>query len=74
MNLFFFHLTAEYTFLLLSHQVVKGMDVVDALYSGYGEGAPGGKGPNQGSIQSKGNEYLRSSFPKLSYIKKARVL
>ena len=50
------------------------MDVVDALYSGYGEGVPGGKGPNQGSIQSKGNEYLRSSFPKLSYIKKARVL
>lgn len=25
-----------------------GMDVVDRFYSGYGEGAPSGKGPNQG--------------------------
>ena len=24
------------------------MKVVDALYSGYGEGAPGGRGPEQG--------------------------
>src|ERR1700719_128811 len=35
-------------------QVTTGMNVVDALYSGYGEGAPRGRGPDQGRIQSEG--------------------
>lgn len=48
--------------------VGEGMDVVDRLYAGYGEGAPGGNGPEQGRIQSEGNRYLKRSFPKLSYI------
>ena len=52
-------------------EVIEGMDVVDRLYSGYGEGAPQGKGPNQGLIQQRGNEYLEKSYPKLSYISKA---
>lgn len=55
-------------------EVVEGMDVVDAFYDGYGEGAPSGKGPNQGLIQAKGNEYLIPSFPKLTYISKATIL
>lgn len=50
-----------------------GMEIVDKLYSEYGEGAPGGKGPNQGLIQSKGNAYLNEKFPKLSYISSATV-
>jgi peptidyl-prolyl cis-trans isomerase A (cyclophilin A) len=54
-------------------QVISGMDVVDKLYAGYGEGAPSGKGPNQGQIQTEGNAYLIKSFPNLSYIKKATV-
>jgi len=54
--------------------VVEGMDIVDQLYSKYGEGAPGGKGPNQGLIQSKGNAYLTEGFPNLSYISSATVL
>ncbi|HEY0840676.1 MAG TPA: peptidylprolyl isomerase [Vulgatibacter sp.] len=54
--------------------VVKGMEVVDALYKGYGEGAPGGKGPSQGRIQTEGNDYLRKSFPELDYIKRAKVV
>jgi peptidyl-prolyl cis-trans isomerase A (cyclophilin A) len=55
-------------------EVISGMDVVDKLYAGYGEGAPSGKGPNQGLIQAKGNEYLESSYPKLSYISKAVIV
>src|ERR1700691_4128071 len=38
--------------------VTDGMDVVDKLYSGYGEGAPDGHGPDQGLIGSKGHLYL----------------
>lgn len=53
--------------------VVEGMDVVDRLYAGYGEGAPGGKGPNQGLIQQKGNAYLASQYPLLSYISKVSI-
>src|SRR6201996_3969297 len=43
-------------------KVVSGMDVVDALYSGYGEGAPSGNGPDQGRVQSLGNAYLTQNF------------
>ena len=52
-------------------RVIEGMDIVDTFYAGYGEGAPAGKGPNQGLIQAKGNEYLNKDFPKLSYISAA---
>lgn len=55
-------------------KVVEGMDVVDKWYSGYGEGAPQGRGPSQGLVQSKGNEYLKANFPKLDYIKTARIV
>jgi peptidyl-prolyl cis-trans isomerase A (cyclophilin A) len=54
-------------------QVISGMNVVDALYSGYGEGAPSGAGPEQGRVQSEGNAYLTSQFPKLDYIKSATI-
>uniref|UniRef100_A0A7R9Z8S9 Peptidyl-prolyl cis-trans isomerase n=1 Tax=Pseudictyota dubia TaxID=2749911 RepID=A0A7R9Z8S9_9STRA len=54
-------------------RVVEGMeDVVDSIYSGYGEGAPSGKGPEQGKIQSMGNKYLKRNFPMLSYVKSVR--
>lgn len=49
-----------------------GMSVVDEIYSGYGEGAPGGNGPAQGRIQSEGNTYLKKQFPNLSYVKSVR--
>ena len=54
-------------------RVTKGMDVVDKIYSGYGEGAPSGAGPEQGRVQSEGNAYLTKDFPKLDYIKKASI-
>ena len=54
-------------------RVVSGMEVVNALYSGYGEGAPQGLGPEQGRLQAQGNAYLVRFFPKLDYIKKAAI-
>lgn len=54
-------------------QVIDGMDVVDSLYSGYGEAPPRGKGPPQDSIQRLGNEYLKRHFPLLDRIITARV-
>jgi peptidyl-prolyl cis-trans isomerase A (cyclophilin A) len=54
-------------------QVTTGMDVVDKIFTGYGEGAPRGNGPDQGRIQSEGNAYLMKSFPKLDYIKSASI-
>ena len=54
-------------------QVVQGMDVVNSLYKGYGEGAPMGAGPDQGRIQGQGNAYLDTAFPKLDAIKHAEI-
>jgi peptidyl-prolyl cis-trans isomerase A (cyclophilin A) len=54
-------------------QVTSGMDVVDKIYSGYGEGAPRGRGPEQGRIQAEGNAYLNKDFPRMDYVKKATV-
>lgn len=54
-------------------RVVEGMDVVEALYSGYGEAAPRGRGPAQGQIVAQGNAYLEADFPKLDFIKSTTV-
>jgi peptidyl-prolyl cis-trans isomerase A (cyclophilin A) len=53
--------------------VVEGLDIVDQLYSGYGEGTPRGNGPDQALIQRRGNEYLAADFPQLDYIEKATI-
>jgi peptidyl-prolyl cis-trans isomerase A (cyclophilin A) len=55
-------------------QVTSGMEVVDSLYAEYGEGAPQGRGPNQGRIQDEGNAYLMRDFPQLDYVKQATIL
>jgi peptidyl-prolyl cis-trans isomerase A (cyclophilin A) len=55
-------------------RVVEGLAVVDRLYAGYGEGAPQGKGPNQGRIQMEGNDYLTKNFPQLDCITKATIV
>ena len=54
-------------------EVIDGMAAVDKLYSGYGEGAPSGKGPAQGRLQAEGNAYLEKGFPKLDFVKKATI-
>jgi cyclophilin family peptidyl-prolyl cis-trans isomerase len=50
-----------------------GMAVVDKINSEYGEGAPRGRGPDQGRVQTEGNAYLMKDFPKLDHIKKATI-
>ena len=55
-------------------QVSQGMNIVDGLYKGYGEGAPGGAGPDQGSIQAQGNAYLDAKYPQLDGIKRAEIV
>jgi peptidyl-prolyl cis-trans isomerase A (cyclophilin A) len=55
-------------------QVTQGMEVVKQLYSGYGEGAPSGRGPDQGDVSSQGKAYLDKNFPNLDSIKTARII
>lgn len=52
---------------------VRDMAIVDKLYAGYGEGAPAGRGPLQGRMQSEGNAYLKAEFPELDYIRRAHI-
>lgn len=55
-------------------QVVAGMEVVDALYTGYGEGAPRGQGPTQDRIVKEGETYLAKDFPLLDQVRRATVV
>jgi peptidyl-prolyl cis-trans isomerase A (cyclophilin A) len=55
-------------------EVVEGMDVIDGLYKGYGEGAPKGTGPDQMRMEREGNDYLEREFPKLDWVEKAVLL
>jgi peptidyl-prolyl cis-trans isomerase A (cyclophilin A) len=54
--------------------VTDGMDVVDKLYSSYGEGAPEGRGPNQSLVGNRGRVYLEKYFPKLDTISSATIV
>jgi peptidyl-prolyl cis-trans isomerase A (cyclophilin A) len=49
-------------------EVVEGMDVVDKIYSGYGEQ------PRQDLITNQGDAYISKNFPKIDKIKLARVV
>jgi cyclophilin family peptidyl-prolyl cis-trans isomerase len=56
-------------------RVVKGMDVLDRLYSGYGDSAGGGmRGRRQDPMFQDGNKYLDEEFPKLDKLIRARVV
>src|SRR5258708_6535202 len=48
--------------------VTEGMDVVDRIYSGYGET------PDQNLIRTEGKPYLDKNFPKFDSIKTAKIL
>ncbi len=49
-------------------KVVEGMEVVEKLYSKYGDA------PDQEDITGRGNSYLKSRFPLLDYIRTATIL
>ena len=52
-------------------RVIEGMEIVDQLYSGYGEDAGGGmRGGKQDKLFAEGNRYLDRDFPKLDKILK----
>ena len=56
-------------------RVTSGMDVVDRLYSGYGETSGGGmRGGKQGEMLKGGNAWLDAHFPKLDHLLRARLL
>jgi homoserine O-acetyltransferase len=55
-------------------RVISGMDVVDSLYSGYGETSGGGmRAGHQDALFAEGNAYLDRNFPKLDSIVAARL-
>jgi cyclophilin family peptidyl-prolyl cis-trans isomerase len=56
-------------------EIVEGMGVIDRLYSGYDESAGGGmRGAKQGRIEAEGNVHLTRDFPRLDYIRRARLV
>ena len=55
-------------------EIVEGLELADQLFSGYGDGAPKGRGPNQKKITEEGNAWLQKDFKDLDYIKSAKVL
>jgi peptidyl-prolyl cis-trans isomerase A (cyclophilin A) len=55
-------------------EVISGMENVNNLYAGYGDGPPSGSGPDQEALTHGGNAYLKKDFPSLDYITKATVI
>jgi peptidyl-prolyl cis-trans isomerase A (cyclophilin A) len=54
-------------------KAAEGMEVADKFYSGYGEGAPQGRGPRQDRLTNEGKAYLDKEFPLLDSIKTAVI-
>jgi len=56
-------------------EVVEGMDVVDRIYSGYGEESGGGmRAGKQAKLFEEGNPYLDREYPKLDKLLRAGIL
>lgn len=55
-------------------KVIEGQTTLDALYKGYGDIPPFGKGPDQQKIHNRGNQYLRDEFPFVDYIYSCNVV
>lgn len=50
-------------------EVIEGVELIDLLNGEYDDES----GPDQDSIRVQGNEYLTRMFPRLDYIKQARI-
>jgi homoserine O-acetyltransferase len=56
-------------------QVVEGMDIVEKLYSGYGEHSGGGmRAGHQDAMFEGGNVYLDREYPKLDKLIRATIM
>ena len=54
---------------------IEGMEVLDQIYSGYGEGSGSGvRQGRQGPIIEGGNEYLDREFPLLDRLIRASII
>jgi cyclophilin family peptidyl-prolyl cis-trans isomerase len=55
--------------------VVQGMEIVDSLYSGYGETSGGGlRAGKQQAVMAGGNAYLDREFPRLDHLIRATIV
>jgi len=54
-------------------KITTGMHVVEGLYSSYGDMPPRGQGPDPSKIETQGNAYLESRFPRLDFIQRAAI-
>jgi cyclophilin family peptidyl-prolyl cis-trans isomerase len=56
-------------------RVIRGMEVIDSLYSGYGERSGSGvRQRRQGEIIAGGNAYLDRAFPLLDHLIRAEII
>ena len=56
-------------------KVIEGMDIVDHLYSGYGERSGSGmRAGKQARLFEEGNAYLDRDFPQLDKLVRARIV
>lgn len=56
-------------------RVIEGMEAVDALNAEYGESAGGSiRAAKQDPVFAGGNAYLAKSFPRLDFIRRARIV
>lgn len=49
-------------------RIVEGQETLDALHKGNGEIPPWGRGPDQQKIFERGNNYIRSHYPRTDFI------
>jgi len=55
-------------------KIVDGIEVIDKIYSGYGEMRPEGKDIDPARVEEETNEYLVQRFSRMDYIKRARLV
>lgn len=54
--------------------MIEGDATLRALYKGYGDIPPFGRGPDQQKIHNQGNEYVRRNFPKTDFIQSCELV